>query len=484
VPIETRPPQADADLFVDVVVIGAGPTGLGAAWELEQNNRRGGAQTDYLLVEAQPRLGGSAASVTTPEGFIFDYGSHVLYPHANYKQFGDLIESLVDDWYESLPIRGVYFDGKLIPYPVQRNVHHLPVRELTEVLTGLVAASLRPDSDRECADELSLRQYLDQRFGTGLTRYVMEPLNRKMWATPPDEIGSYWASHRSGSKVANVADVSVEEVIESIVTRKDRPGWDETSKVRYPLRRGIGAIWDAIAQSIPAGRIRAGVRVEQIDATQRRLTLSDGTKLSYRHIISSVPLNLLVGMLADPLKKGDASKLRYANVAYVGLGIEGAIPEWLKAVHSFHIPDPQVACWRISFPSNFSPNTVPHPGTWSILCEISHKQGMAYDVAAASQALEEQLKARNILPGDAQILSRWEGAMEHGYPVPFLGRDDVLSDIQSELMTLGIFSRGRFGGWKYEVSNMDHAFMQGVEAVNAILHNQTETTYWLPKSVN
>lgn len=56
--------------------------------------------------------------------------------------------------------------------------------------------------------------------------------------------------------------------------------------------------------------------------------------------------------------------------------------------------------------------------------------------------------------------------------------------IQTELGAFGVFSRGRFGGWKYEVSNQDHTFMQGVEAVNAILCGKPETTYAHPDWVN
>jgi hypothetical protein len=65
----------------------------------------------------------------------------------------------------------------------------------------------------------------------------------------------------------------------------------------------------------------------------------------------------------------------------------------------------------------------------------------------------------------------------YGYPVPCLQRDEALREIQPRLERLGIFSRGRFGGWKYEVGNMDHSVMQGVEWAERMIQNTNEKTY-------
>jgi hypothetical protein len=80
-----------------------------------------------------------------------------------------------------------------------------------------------------------------------------------------------------------------------------------------------------------------------------------------------------------------------------------------------------------------------------------------------------------IAAGD--VVSRWHRRLEHGYPTPWLGRDDVLHPIDAALRADGIYSRGRFGAWKYEVSNQDHSVMQGVEAVDHILNGTAERTY-------
>jgi len=94
------------------------------------------------------------------------------------------------------------------------------------------------------------------------------------------------------------------------------------------------------------------------------------------------------------------------------------------------------------------------------------------------------LREAGMLPEDSRLLSRWHRRLEHGYPTPFVGRDELLADIEPKLRELNIWSRGRFGAWKYEVSNQDHSFMQGAEAVDNIVSGGEEVTYFQPAVVN
>ena len=86
-------------------------------------------------------------------------------------------------------------------------------------------------------------------------------------------------------------------------------------------------------------------------------------------------------------------------------------------------------------------------------------------------------------PNDVQVLS---ALREHlpGLGNPEAGRDALLGDIEPRLRAMNIYTRGRFGGWKYEVSNQDHSLMQGVETVNHLLDGGEEVTYFDPIRVN
>jgi hypothetical protein len=80
-------------------------------------------------------------------------------------------------------------------------------------------------------------------------------------------------------------------------------------------------------------------------------------------------------------------------------------------------------------------------------------------------------------PGErANIVSRWCYYADYSYPTPSVDRDEILAEVIPWLEERGIYSRGRFGMWKYEVSNTDHTLMQGVEVVNRLLLGEAETT--------
>ena len=83
-----------------------------------------------------------------------------------------------------------------------------------------------------------------------------------------------------------------------------------------------------------------------------------------------------------------------------------------------------------------------------------------------------------------QINHTWYKRMEKGYPTPGIQRNAALFPALKHFEENGIYSRGRFGGWRYEVGNMDHSFMQGVEAAGKALYQGEELTLWYPDIVN
>jgi hypothetical protein len=92
--------------------------------------------------------------------------------------------------------------------------------------------------------------------------------------------------------------------------------------------------------------------------------------------------------------------------------------------------------------------------------------------------------AASLLTADAQVVSLYHRRLEHGYPTPSLGRDAVLAQALPWLRACSIWSRGRFGSYKYEVANQDHSLMLGVECADNVMAGSLEATLNHPNIVN
>jgi hypothetical protein len=121
---------------------------------------------------------------------------------------------------------------------------------------------------------------------------------------------------------------------------------------------------------------------------------------------------------------------------------------------------------------------------YSLLCEVSesdHKPTPGKNGALPDAVIDDCIRglenAGLLEPGErANIVSRWCYYADYSYPTPSVERDELLGAVIPWLEDRGVYSRGRFGMWKYEVSNTDHSLMQGVELVNRLLRGEAETT--------
>jgi len=100
------------------------------------------------------------------------------------------------------------------------------------------------------------------------------------------------------------------------------------------------------------------------------------------------------------------------------------------------------------------------------------------------QVVAGLIKCRFLPEKGYKLATLWHHRIPYGYPVPYVGRNDHVNAADKELLQLRIWSRGRFGAWKYEVANQDHSFMQGVQAVNNILFGYEEVCFRDPDRTN
>jgi len=150
-----------------------------------------------------------------------------------------------------------------------------------------------------------------------------------------------------------------------------------------------------------------------------------------------------------------------------------------------YFPGADSSFYRVTVFSNYSPNNVPEPGSmWSLMAEVSESEHAVRDRAGLVDRVVREMAAIGLIPDTNAIISRFHQVLTPGYPTPSLERDEILDDVLPVLEAKQIFSRGRFGAWKYEVSNQDHSFMQGVEVVDRLLLGRVEPTLQQPEVVN
>jgi len=437
-----------------IVIIGAGPTGLGAAWRLHERGH-----SNWVVYEANEIAGGLASSVIDSVGFTWDLGGHVLFSH--YPYFDQVMDlALGDAWVEHVREAWVWMRQRWIPYPFQNNIWRLPESELQACLTGLEALRTAPR-----VRPANFRDWLLASFGAGICDSFLFPYNRKVWAYDPSALNVEWMGER-------VATVDLNRILENVRLQRDDVSWGPNSTFRFPRRGGTGAIWRSVAAKLPA-RIRYQQRVRAIDVPNRRITLANGTD-QYDMLISTMPLDHLMRMVSVALDTR-ADEFVYSSSHIVGIGLKGQPPPDLATKCWIYFPEPEVPFYRATVFSNYSPTNAP-PGHWSMMAEVSEsEEQLVLSVEVVDDVVDALRRSGFIDP--THVVSRWHRRLEYGYPTPWVGRDAVLREVDAALRDDGIFSRGRFGAWKYEVSNQDHSFMQGVEAVDHVLTGADEHTY-------
>ncbi|MBU1229041.1 MAG: FAD-dependent oxidoreductase [Proteobacteria bacterium] len=453
---------------VDYAIIGAGPTGLGAARRLAELGEH-----NFVVLEKNAHAGGLAASFQDDRGYTWDIGGHVVFSH--YEYFDRMLDELLgQDQLKHERRAYIRARGAWVPYPFQNNIRHLPRAARWECVRGLLPGR-RPE-----AIPRNFHEWIHCVFGDGIGSVFLWPYNFKVWAIPPAQMSASWVGER-------VSIVGLEGVLKNIILELDEVGWGPNNAFTFPAFGGTGEIFRRMAAPL-AQRIRYGDGVVSVDAAGNTLTTASGQRVAYGALLNTGPLDLLIGrqLLQAPDSLVEAAQLLKHNgvhVAGVGLAerplFEGKPDQrcWM------YFPEDDCPFYRVTNFHNYAPANVPvepkGPRRAAFLCETSYSGHKPEDRSTLMERTEQGLANVGLLPASARhkVESRFELSVEYGYPVPCLERDLALRTLQPWLEARRIFSRGRFGGWKYEVGNMDHSVMQGVEWAERMIMQQQEKTY-------
>jgi protoporphyrinogen oxidase len=453
-----------------VLILGAGPTGLGAAYRFQQLGF-----DRFHVVDAAPSAGGLAASVVDEQGFTWDLGGHVQFSHYGY--YDDVLDAaLGDEWFWHERESWVWIKGRFVPYPFQNNIHRLDHEDMELALHGLERAA----ATRPATPAAHFGEWIHTTFGDGIGHLFLYPYNFKVWGVPPERMGISWMGER-------VAIPDLQRIRKNIVDGRDDVSWGPNNRFRFPKRGGTGAIWRRVSELVAPTHLLYERRVARVHTGDRTVKLVDGRTMRYDTLITSIPLDLLVescdGLAAESQRA--ARELVHSSVHIVGVGLKGPMPAELGRKCWMYFPEDHNPYYRVTVFSNYSPAHVPDSDRhFSLMAEVCESPYKPVDESSLRDWTLAAMRKDGLVGADNDVVSVWHRRLEHGYPTPFLGRDDVLDHLIPVLADRRIYSRGRFGGWKYEVANQDHSFMQGVELVDRLLAGTHETTYVDPNRAN
>jgi protoporphyrinogen oxidase len=445
-----------------IVIIGAGPTGLGAAYRLKELGHK-----NFQMYERLGHLGGLASSYTDSAGFTWDVGGHVMFSHYKYydKCFDDLMGN---DFQMNMRECWLRMFDTWVPYPFQNNIRHLPKQACFECLTGLIEAQTK--RDHKAAK--NFKEFMDAVFGDGIVKYFMGPYNFKVWAHPPEMMNKEWIGER-------VAMVDINRAIKNVVMGTDDVSWGPNNQFKFPLFGGTGEFYRRFGKPLE-GHVNLNKAVDFINLIKKEVRFKDGEIVKYDTLITAMPLDklcndVLNGEVPRDIKKA-AKSLRHSGGYMVGVGIKQPCPStksWM------YFPEDNCPFYRVTYLSNYSPYMTPDKDKYySLLCETSYSEFKPVDgKTIVDDTIQGLINAGLIKDEDRKdIVDTWLFHADYSYPTPSVERDDILAKAIPFLEQNGIYSRGRFGMWKYEVSNTDHTLMQGVELVNRLMLGEPETT--------
>ena len=160
------------------VIIGAGPTGLGAAAQLVARG-----ESSFVILEAADAPGGLARSFRDADGFTWDLGCHLHYSHYRHvDRWWDAALS-TDHWLDHRRSTWVWLADRFVPYPLQLNLHRLPERLKQACIRGLLAAAENRTGGRR-----NFGDWIWATFGRGIAEHFMLPYNAKLWRYPLEQM--------------------------------------------------------------------------------------------------------------------------------------------------------------------------------------------------------------------------------------------------------------------------------------------------------
>lgn len=419
-----------------VMVLGAGLTGLSAAYHLHRRS------VDPVVVEREEIVGGACRTLER-DGFAFDLTGHLL--HLGRDQGRRLVAELgIARRLRSHTRRaGVALAGTVTPYPIQINTHRLPPAIRRECLLGALAARERP----EAPESGPFADWALSRFGEGLCRHFFFPYNQKLFCADAGDFTAAWVGRY-------VPRPRLEDLVDGALGLFRRPvGYNAT--FLYPRRGGIRLLADTLAGHVSG--LRLGCPVRRLHLRERALELASGEVLCWDALVVTAPLPDLCRMTDDLPAEASAaaSRLRAVAVLNLNLGVEGPPP---RREHWLYVPEARHPFYRVGVPSNHG--QVAPRGCHTLSVEVSVPAGTPAPPDVWDRCLDG-LEELGLLRRE-RVVARVVARVDPGYVVFDQALEPAVSTLRATFAAAGVRLVGRWAEWKY--SAMEDALLDGAAA--------------------
>lgn len=454
-----------------VVILGAGPAGLGAAWQLAKRGK-----ADAIVIEQRDDVGGNSGSFDLA-GLSVDYGSHRLHPACEPEILADLRELLRDDLLDRPRHGRIRLRGQWI---------HFPLKPL-DLMFGLPLSfgfGVAQDTLRKVvphangAGPETFASVLERSLGRTICRDFYFPYAAKIWGAQPEELSVIQARRRvSAGSLAKM----VRKVLNSV------PGFKPPGAGRffYP-RNGFGQISRAIADAARAAGadIRLGATVRQLRlGSPHRVEIECGgevCELEADHVWSTIPITTLARIVNPPappdvIEAGWRIKYRAMVLIYLVL----AQPQFTE-FDAHYFPEAEVRLTRLSEPKNYSAAAEPVESTvlcGELPCAVGDEVWRAPDEELAD--LVRASLSRCGLPIQSKVLQVTTKRLAFAYPIYHRGYEEAFTKLDEWVSSLdGALTFGRQGLFAHD--NTHHALAMAYAAVECLGHSGAfDSNRWL-----
>ncbi len=445
-----------------VVVIGGGPAGLTAAYQLAQRD------IQPIVLEKLDKVGGIARTENY-KGYHFDMGGHRFYTKSEeVNRFWQ--EVLADEFLLRPRLSRIYYKNKFFNYPIK----------LWNALTGLgpwegflIGMSYLRWHLFPYREEDTFEQWVTNRFGKRLFETFFKEYTEKVWGISCSELKAEWAAQR-------IKDLSLKTAVLNMFFKPSKTIKTLIEEFHYP-RRGPGMLWTAVKDRIESqgGQVNLNSNVVAINREGNRITSVEIEQNGERQtvagtdFISSMPITQFISWLnpAPPRQVLEAAhSLSYRDFLTVCLVIN---KKELFPDNWIYIHEPDVKVGRIQNFKNWSPDMVPDQNKTSLGMEYFCNEGDEYWCMSDADLIElgKQEIAKIGLAKYEDIIEGVVFRVEKTYPVYNGNYTHHMEVIKSYVSGFDNFQTiGRNGLHRY--NNQDHAMLTGMLAVRNILDGE------------